>query len=185
MNFIDRSATRIAASIRNNHPQAASQEVLFYALSLLINSSLTVVTVIIVSAMTGQLKEALIVITAYTALRVVSGGAHLSSSLACCVASSVIFILSSHLSYNFFYLGFILTAAALLIVLKTAPQGIENVSSINKKYYSLLKLLSVIIVASNFYFQIDFLATAFFIQAAHTTKLVENIIIFAERRLAK
>jgi accessory gene regulator B len=184
MNFIDKSATSIATSIRKNNPQAASQAVLFYALSLMINSSLTVITVIVISSLTGHLKEALIVIFCYTLLRYVSGGSHLASSLACCLASSVNFILASHIEYNFFYLGVLLNTASIAILLKTAPQGIENISRIDKKYYPLLKLFSVVIVASNYFFQLDILATAFFIQALHTTKLFENSIQYIERRIS-
>ncbi|TDF95798.1 accessory gene regulator B family protein [Paenibacillus piri] len=183
MNFIDKSADALAVSIRKNNPNAASQAVLFYALSLLINISLTIITVIVICSITGHLAKALLIIVVYTLLRFVSGGAHLSSSLACCIASSVIFITASHVEYDFYYIGLILNSAALLILLKTAPQGIENISRIDKKYYPLLKLFSVIIVASNYYFQLDFLSTAFFIQALHTTKLFENTIHYVERRV--
>ncbi|MCR8631040.1 accessory gene regulator B family protein [Paenibacillus radicis (ex Xue et al. 2023)] len=184
MNFIDKSATLIASSIRKNNPQAASQAVLFYALSLLINVTLTIIIVIFISSFTNHLSKALLVILCYTLLRIVSGGAHLASSLACCIASSIIFITASHLEYDFFYIGFILNTAALLILLKTAPQGIEGVSRIDKKYYPLLKLISVAIVFSNYYFQMDLLSTAFFIQALHTTKLFENSIHYLERRVS-
>lgn len=184
MNFIDKSATYMATSIRNNNPHSASQAVLFYALSLMINSSITVITVIIISSLTGHLYEALTVIFFYTLLRYVSGGSHLASSLACCITSSVIFLLASHIEYNFFYLGLLLNAGSIVILLKTSPQGIENISRIDKKYYPLLKILSVVIVASNFFFQLDFLSTAFFIQALHTTKLFENSIHYMERRFS-
>jgi accessory gene regulator B len=186
MNFIDKAATSIATSIRDNNPKAASQTVLFYALSLMINSSLTVLIVIIVSSLTGHLTEALIVIFCYTLLRFVSGGCHMASSLACCIASSINFILASHIEYDyhFFYLGMLLNTASIAILLKTAPMGIEGISRIDKKYYPLLKLASVVIVASNYFFQLDFLATAFFIQALHTTKLFENSIQYIERRVS-
>ncbi|NHN31358.1 accessory gene regulator B family protein [Paenibacillus agricola] len=184
MNFIDKSATYVANSIRTNHPQAASQTVLFYALSLIINSTLTVITVVIIASLTGYLYEAVAVIFFYTLLRYVSGGSHLASSLACCITSSVIFLLAAHVNYNFFYTGLLLNTAAIAILLKTAPQGIENISRIDKKYYPLLKIFSVIIVASNYFFQLDFLSTAFFIQALHTTKLFGNIIHQIERRFS-
>lgn len=185
LNFIDRSATAIASSIRKHNPEAASQAVLFYALSLLINVVVTILIVVVISSITDHLNKALIVILLFTALRVVSGGAHMSSSLVCCIVSCFIFIASSHIEYNFFYLGFIFNTIALGILVKTAPQGIEGVSRIDKKYYPLLKLLSVIIVASNYYFQLDYLATAFFIQALHTTKLFENSIQSIERRVSR
>jgi accessory gene regulator B len=184
MNFIDRSAESLAASIRKNNPNSASQAVLFYALSLLINISITIATVVVISALTGQLSKALLIILVYTLLRYVSGGAHLSSSLACCIASSVIFLTAAHLEYPFYYIGFILNTAALLILLKTAPQGIENISRIDPKYYPHLKLISAAIVASNYFFQLDFLSTAFFIQALHTTKLFENSVHYIERRIS-
>jgi accessory gene regulator B len=78
----------------------------------------------------------------------------------------------------------LLNTASIAILLKTAPQGIEDISSIDKKYYPLLKLASVVIVASNYFFQLDILATAFFIQALQTTKLFENSIHYFERRIS-
>ncbi len=162
MNFIDRSAHSLAGKIRSNYPSAASQTLLTYSLSLIINSSLSVLIVLLVSAFTGKVTESLIVICGYTLLRIASGGIHFQSSLVCCLFSAMVFLISSHSQYDYVYLGMLLDAAAILLVVNYAPSGIRDVSTISPKYYPLLKLISAMIISTNFYFHLPMLSTAFF-----------------------
>jgi accessory gene regulator B len=79
--------------------------------------------------------------------------------------------------------GPILTILSATILLFTAPKGIKDVSRINAKYYPLLKLLSVLFVLTNLYFQSSILALAFFTQAFHTTKLGYTVIHLLEKAM--
>jgi accessory gene regulator B len=155
MNFIDRLALRTAKAIRANYPEAASEQVLFYSLCLLINSSIAILTALFISWITGHFLKALLVIFVYTLLRYVSGGLHLSTSLRCCIYSICMFTLLTHITIDYapLHLGTVLTLLAALILLKNAPQGIRNVSRIDPKYYPVLKGISVTVAASNLFFQ--------------------------------
>jgi accessory gene regulator B len=71
------------------------------------------------------------------------------------------------------------------IFYKTAPNGIENVSSINPKYYPLLKFLSIALVSLNFIVQSPVISAALFMQAVLTTQPAYTIRDYIERRLLK
>jgi accessory gene regulator B len=185
VNFIDRLALRTARTIRANYPEAASEQVLFYALCLLINTSIAIATALLISWITGHFLKALLVIFVYTLLRYVSGGLHLSTSLRCCVYSIFLFTLLTHVSIDYaaLHLGPLLTLLSALILLKTAPQGIRNVSRIDPKYYPVLKVISVAIAAANLFFQSSTVMLATFAVAFQTTSLAYRIVRTLERML--
>jgi accessory gene regulator B len=183
MNFIDQTASNLVSFIRKNHEGAAPEKVLFYSLSLIINSLLAIITSIIISLLTGHLQETIIVIACYSALRYVSGGIHMPTSLMCCLLSITVFVSCSLAEFNYFPIACFLDVISIIILYKTAPQGIENVSKINKKYYPHLKFISILIVLLNFYFHSSILSTAFFIQSFFTTSTAHSIVSILERRL--
>lgn len=115
MNLIDRSAMSIAKAIRNNYADAASEKVLFYSLSLLINTSLAIAATLIICTFTGRLPEAVITIFSFLFLRYLSGGAHLSSSLGCCIFSLTILTSLAHIDYAYFHTGLILNILSFII----------------------------------------------------------------------
>lgn len=185
MNFIDACATKCTSFIRSNYKDAASEKVLFYALSLFINSFVAISVSLLIAAISGHFLQALYVITLYTVLRFFSGGLHLSTSLRCCIFSIIVFTFTSHLEldYSQLHLGFILTLVSAVILLVTAPQGIKNHSRIDERYYPILKVISVGLVLSNLYFESSILAFAYFVQALQTTKLGYKIIHYIEKLL--
>jgi accessory gene regulator B len=183
MNIIDRSAVAIAKSIRANYPDAASETVLKYSLSLMINSFGAVAITLIVCAFTGHLIEGVTVIFFYTLLRVVSGGAHMPTSLSCCITSIIIFTSIAHTSFEYSYITVIIDLITLLILLMKAPEGIQNVSRIDPKYYPLLKAVSLGLVLSNFYVQSSLLSITFFVQTLFLTPFAYKAIAYYERRL--
>jgi accessory gene regulator B len=180
LNIIDHSATYLVRLIRHNNPNAASESVLFYALSLTINTLSSMVIALTASLITNHSQATIISIIGLLILRYFSGGLHLKSSVACCIFSACIIIFSSHVSFNFFNVGLVLTLCSFCIFLKTAPNGIEGISKIPKKYYPLLKITSGLIVLFNLYFQSSVLSAIFFIQAVLTTKFAYNILDFLE-----
>ncbi|MEK8126425.1 accessory gene regulator B family protein [Paenibacillus filicis] len=182
-NVIDRSATYLARLIRTHNPNAESEKVLFYALSLSINVLSSVVFSIFFSLITGHFLETTISILGFLILRYFSGGLHLNSSLGCCIFSTFVIILSSHVHFNYHFSGLWLTIGAFFMVLITAPNGIEGISRIPKAYYPLLKVISCLIVLSNFYFQSSVLAAIFFFQAVLTTKPAYFILDKLERKV--
>lgn len=183
MNFIDQTSRYLAQAIRRNNPNAGSEKALFYSLSLMINGLLAIITVLIISVYTNHIYQALLTIFCYTILRYISGGTHLSSSLSCCIFTIVIFLIAAHADFPYYPYGLTLDILSIFIFFKTAPNNIENISKIDKKYYPLLKGLSILIVASNFFIQTPVLSAAFITQAWLTTKVGHLVLHYMERRL--
>ncbi|SDC19623.1 accessory gene regulator B [Paenibacillus sp. UNCCL117] len=182
-NIIDRSALYLAQLIRSHNPNASSEQVLFYSLSLSINLLAAIVIALLFSLITGNLVSTMLSITGFLILRYFSGGLHLSSSLGCCIFSTFVIIVSSHVNFDFHTLGLVLTLLAFIIVLITAPNGIEGISRIPKSYYPLLKVISGLVVLSNLYFESSVLAAIFLIQAFLTTKVAYYFLDYLERRV--
>ncbi|WP_081823923.1 accessory gene regulator B family protein [Paenibacillus sp. UNC451MF] len=182
MNFIDQSAEYIAKSIRNNHSGAGSEIALKYSLILLINTSLSIVISMIICLATGHLLQCLVGIFAYMLIRFVTGGLHMSSSLSCCLLSIIIFNSIAITNFNYNSLFIFLDIVSICTFYITAPNNIQDISKINPKYYPILRILAILIVSSNFYFQSTILTAAFFIQAFLTTKYSYTIRDFVERR---
>lgn len=181
MNFIDRSAVYLAQSIRKHNPEAGSEAVLKYALSLFINTSSAIFVSLVICSFTGKLAYAVLSIISFLILRYVSGGVHLSSSLSCCICSIMLITLAAHSSFSYAHLGFIMNCCAWVILLKTAPNGIQGYSRIDAKYYPVLKFVSLAIVSSNFFFQSSVLSTVFFSQAMLTIPLAYWVRNYVER----
>jgi accessory gene regulator B len=182
MNFIDRSAHSLAKSIHSQYPEGASEAVLRYSLTLVINTVTSIFVVLVTSFFTNHFVEAVSVIVFYTLLRFFSGGMHMPTSLACCITSTINFLFLAHLTFSFYPVGLIFTIISAIILLKNAPSNIENASSVNPKYYPHLKVITFIIVLSNLYFQSSILASAAMVQALFTTKIAYKFSDYMERR---
>jgi len=185
LNVIDRAALRIAKFIRANNPNAGSEAALKYSLSLLINTLSAVAISLAFCAMTGHLYQGLAVIACFLLLRYFSGGVHLSSSLACCLASVFLVVALAHVHFGYRHLGFAMDIVSLAIVLRKAPEGIEKVSRVDRKYYPLLKWISAAIVSANFAVQSPLLSAVFFVQSLTLLKPAYTLVNYVERRLSK
>jgi accessory gene regulator B len=181
MNFIDRSALAIARTIRKNYSEAGSEYALKYSMSLIINTTIAVTITLIIAAFTNHLREALLVLLFYALLRSFSGGLHLSSSLSCCITTIVVMTSLTHISISYWPYGLILDCISIVILSIKAPDGLEKVSRIDPKYFPLLKIISIFIVGSNFYFQYYLMSTAFFIQSLALTQIAYRLVNYLER----
>jgi accessory gene regulator B len=184
-NLNEMLSTRIAAFIRKNEPNAASEAVLKYALTALLNTITTILVVILFSIFTSHFFEALTVIFSFIILRYFSGGVHLHSSLNCILITSCLWIGISHVSIEYWNIGLILNVLSLIIMAIKAPSGIENVSRIDPAYFPLLKIISVLIICSNFFIQSSLLSIVFFSQALTLLPFVYKIVIIWERSETK
>ncbi|MFN0220571.1 MULTISPECIES: accessory gene regulator B family protein [Paenibacillus] len=169
-------------TIRNNYEEAASEKVLFYALSLLINTVISIISVLLVSYLTNHFIEAIIAIICFLVLRNISGGFHLNSSLSCCIFTIIILIFSIHINISFYYVGIILNIISLIIVIHNAPRGLENVSRLNPKYYIILKLITITFLSINFFFESSLLSVIFFVQSLTLTNTGYLLVASLERR---
>jgi accessory gene regulator B len=182
MNFIDRSAESIAKSIRRNHSDAGSEIALKYASSLLINTLVALTVALLISIMTGHVHQCLIAMVAFFPVRSVSGGMHMSSSLSCCMMSVLIFTIASFTDFNYSNIFIVIDIFSILILFITVPNNIQNVSSIDVKYYPLLKLIALLIVISNFFIQSSILTASFIMTAFLTTPIAYKVRDLIEGR---
>jgi len=158
-------AHRIAVGIKNvvpEHPR--SVEVLRYAISFLLNATVTTVLAISIGVLAGRVEEVATVLLSFALLRQMSGGIHLQSGFVCIAASTAGATALSFANFNQ-HITIILTAIAALFVLIYAPSRIERHSRIPRKYYSRLRALSFLAVCSNFVIGSPVIAAAFLLQS--------------------
>ncbi|MBB6675327.1 accessory gene regulator ArgB-like protein [Cohnella nanjingensis] len=162
--MIDAVSWRIARGIKSAVPEhPLSVEVLKYAVSFVLNTGSIIVFSLAISFFTGRVAEVLTVLVAYALLRQVSGGLHLKSGTLCVVASTAGITAMSFADFGPAAVT-VANLAALLLAAVYAPSRIEGQTRIPKKYYPLLRFVSIIIVSSNFLIQSPILAAAFLVQ---------------------
>lgn len=162
--MIEATAWKIATHFKSvvpHHP--ASVEVLNHALIILINFSAVVGLALIGSLFTGQTKEVILLLQCFAILRQLTGGLHLESSTWCAVATAAVATLLSVMPSNE-AMTIILTSFALLFVLNYAPAGIHEQTIIPERFYPILKIAGIILIASNYLVQSPWVAMAYFAQ---------------------
>lgn len=163
--MIEAIADRWAQSLKNAVPEhPSSTAVIKFALTILIEALLTLIVAVTVALFTGQVGNTLIVLFSFAILRAVSGGYHFKSAMTCVIATT---IASNILAFSEFNptTVLILNVISLILVAVYAPSKIEKQTRIKPKYYPMLKLISILIVCSNFIFMSPVLAAAFTLQA--------------------
>jgi accessory gene regulator B len=160
--MINSLSFKIARNIKNvvpEHPR--SVEVLQYAISFILNSSLIIVFTLMISLFTGKLTGAILSLLAFALLRKISGGHHLKDGLLCIILSTTVLTLITYSSFG-------QTTINIINIINVLLTGVFSTmmleSTIPKKYYPLLKSLSILLVASNFIFDSSVLAMTFFAQ---------------------
>ncbi|AOZ91282.1 accessory gene regulator B family protein [Paenibacillus crassostreae] len=163
--MIEIIAMKMARRIKSkvpNHP--SSIVILKHAIAILLNTFFIILLSLVVSYVTGNVKEIIIILVSFALLRLVSGGMHLKSGDSCVLLTTTLFtfLLFVNLSLGQMY---ILTSICLILVFIYSPSRIENQSRIPKKYYGILKMISVLLVATNFWILSPILTATFFVQA--------------------
>ncbi|QWU13378.1 accessory gene regulator B [Paenibacillus sophorae] len=169
--MIDKAALYIATGIKRripNHP--ASVNVLAFSLGFVINTLSIIILSLLISLFTKRTDEITVLLIAFALLRQVSGGFHLNSGVKCVLFTSTIFTLVSLFQLN--EVGIlILNIISMILILIYAPTDIEKQSRIKRKYYPLLKIISVILISTSFFISSSSLALAFFLQSLTLIRL--------------
>ncbi|NEW05971.1 hypothetical protein GK047_08115 [Paenibacillus sp. SYP-B3998] len=177
---IERMADNLSASILKNYPDSSSSlPVLRYALIAVINLIITIISVLVISAVTGDIRAGFTAIIAFPVLRYVSGGLHLKSSNLCNFITATFMLIAIYTPIEYWYNGFVLNVLSIMILAINAPSGIKR-SRLDKKYYPVLKLLSICIVCTNFLFHSHILSVVFFIQSLTTTKSFNKLVEYLD-----
>lgn len=147
--MIEQLALRMAVSLKKtvpNHP--SSVEIFKFAISMLLNIVSIVTATLCLSLITGRTKEIAVILIAFAVMRQLTGGMHLKTNMRCVVYSTVIFTTISLLDIG---KGLTITATVIAfgLVLLIAPVGIQRQSRIDPKYYPYMKLVALVLIASN------------------------------------
>ena len=163
--MVEQWAERLAVWLKNevpDHPYSVAR--LQFGFHLFLNTVLTLLAASILGVLLGSYKETMQVLAAFAMLRMISGGYHFKSAMVCIVVSAGVAALLPHInlsSTNILFLNMI----NLLLTALFSPSGIENQTRIPPKYYPHLKIVSSLLVASNFIWQPPLLAVTWFPQA--------------------
>lgn len=169
--MIDRAAFKLATGIKRivpDHPSSVA--VLKYSLALLINAAAIIIISLMVALFTGRFIQAVTILISFAILRQVSGGVHLKSGTWCVIGTTALITLLSFIDLNLNWIC-ILNAASFILAAVFAPSRIEKQSKIPKKFYPLLKVLSCLMICSNFIFLSPIIAASFFVQSLTLIKL--------------
>ncbi|MBY3623764.1 accessory regulator AgrB [Acinetobacter sp. CUI P1] len=163
--MIEFVAGRMAEGIKHRAPDhPASLAVLKHALAVLINTVSIITFSLVAATVTGHLKETVTILISFAMLRMVSGGLHLKTGSMCVLVTTSLFFAISYVDFNARGI-LVLNIASVILALLFAPSGIEKQSRIPPKYYPLLKVVSVLMISSNFLIGSSTIAACFFVQA--------------------
>ncbi|ATF13720.1 hypothetical protein A616_17530 [Brevibacillus brevis X23] len=165
MSLIENAAEKLARSIKEANPHdTKSVEVMKFSLIAVIGTGSAVAISMVLSALLGTLTETLVTILAFVLLRSFSGGFHFKTAEACTITSIVGSVVLPLIPISQ-HMGNTLMVLTLIILTWLAPIGMNQSRIFDVKHYPYLKILCILIVASNFLWMSDILTKAFFVQA--------------------
>lgn len=119
---IDMVAHKVSVAIKKANPQETkSVEVMSYALSLLINTGLTIFLILYIGAATAAFQETLMVLVIFGALRMLTKGGHFKSLTLCVIVTTALIAPIPHLYYPAYLIlpTTLISSAVILIRSKT------------------------------------------------------------------
>jgi accessory gene regulator B len=174
--LIEKLALRYAHYIQKNATNPSSIAVNKYGAQTLMEFLLFSAIVLLVTSIFGDITKGIISLVAFPMLRYFSGGLHMKSTELCQVVSGGLILTAIYIPIDYWSLWLVLTIISALILLYTAPSNIRK-SRLDKKYYPVLKFIAVLIVSSNFIFQLDLLSKVFFVQSLTTLSFFQKKIL--------
>lgn len=168
-------ALKIAKKMKAIEPERTpSIEVMKFSLEGILNISVTIVISLLIGALTGHLGEVALGLLAFALLRFFSGGFHLHKSIYCSVLTVAIICAAPLLTLEREWF-IAVTVGTLILLFVFAPSNIAGHARLPQKYFPLLKLISLIIVGSNFLFDSSTLAIVFFAQSLTTISFRKEV----------
>jgi len=158
-------AYKVAARIKHANPEGTSSvEVMQYALGIIFNTLFILLATAIIGIVTGHFVEFMTFLLSFSILRLASGGFHLRTAFACNIVSV---LLSTLIPFLFNVSGqplLIINGIGLFIMILFAPNPDKN-AQIPRKLYPTLKIISILLVASNFFILSSVIGLAFLVQS--------------------
>lgn len=163
--MIESLALRLAEGVKKQAPQhPASIAVLKHSIAILINTISIIVLTVLMGIFIGRIQEAALILIAFPLLRMASGGFHLKTGMMCVLVTTCLFTGLTMVELNNTLVNSF-NITSVMLVLLFAPSGIEKSSRIPRKYYPLMKVISLCIVCSNFFIASPIIAACFLVQA--------------------
>jgi len=163
--IVERTADRIAQAIYNKIPeQSSSIPVLRYGMIIVLNTALTIGFAMGLGSVLGKPGETAIVLLVIALLRMISGGFHFSASKWCTLFTTGTVVLIPHVvltSVSYW----VLAICSILLFLWFSPSNLEKQSRIPRKYYPVLKIISVGVVVVGVVLNWDIILCSIFVQA--------------------
>ncbi|WP_157764109.1 accessory gene regulator ArgB-like protein [Paenibacillus borealis] len=158
-------AYRIARAIKNANPEEThSVEVMQYSLGIIINTLLIIVGTAVIGFISGSFAECMTFLLCFSILRLTSGGFHLKTAMACNIVTILLStLLPSLITFSDSTL-WIANIISLIIIIIFAPNPDKN-ARIPTSIYPLLKLVSILMISSNFFLQSAVIGLAFTVQS--------------------
>ncbi|MFC3767691.1 accessory gene regulator ArgB-like protein [Paenibacillus sp. GCM10012303] len=157
-------AGKLARTIKSaNEQQTAHEAVLKYALTIVINFVIPVCASLLIGWITGQFLGTLLSLTAFTLLRAVSGGFHFKSANVCMIVTTCIISIPPHITIPGLWVP-VFTSISFILAVLLAPANIRGYARMPEKYFPIMKVLSLLIIGSNYIWSSSLLAVVFFIQ---------------------
>ncbi|NQX44953.1 accessory gene regulator B family protein [Paenibacillus tritici] len=158
-------ANRIAIAIKNANPEEThSVEVMQYSLGIILNTLLIIVSTAFIGLIFGRFEECLTFLLCFCILRLTSGGFHLKTAMACNIVTTLLSTLLPSLISPSDSALWIINIISLVIVVLFAPNPDQN-ARIPTSIYPILKLVSIVIVSSNFFLHSAVIGLAFLVQS--------------------
>lgn len=158
-------ANRIAITIKNANPEEThSVEVMQYSLGIILNTLLIIAGTAIIGFISGTFAECITFLFCFSILRLASGGHHLKTAMACNIVTTILSTLLPSLIIFSDSALWIANTISLIIIVIFAPNPDKN-ARIPTSIYPLLKLISILMVSSNFFLQSAVIGLAFIVQS--------------------
>ncbi|PYY28284.1 accessory gene regulator B family protein [Paenibacillus illinoisensis] len=164
--IIDKAVSSLSHKLVERYPrELPSYAITRYGIKFLVSNIIPITLLLILGAILDILPIVSLSIASFSILRMVSGGYHAKYPEACLVISTV--LIMGIAIYNEYLSPYMILCNVLSLVLVAiyAPSNIENQTKIKKKYFGHLKVISVLLVSTNFILQNTVIAASFLVQS--------------------
>lgn len=156
---------RISSAIKQANPEeTCSIEIMQYSLNIILNTLFIVVSSALFGWLLGNEAATLLFFAGFSVLRVCSGGFHLRTAAACNIVTTLLCVLTPYFIEVSGRSLLLVNLFSLMIMCFFAPNPDKN-ARIPNRWYPYLKVVSVVLVAANFFTTSSVLGLAFLVQS--------------------
>lgn len=170
MDLIDQLSEKISNKL-DGFEYMPKKDVINYSTNFLLTNILTIVLLIVGGLVFNNLENVIIASVSFAVLRRFAGGYHIKSSDICVFVSVTSMILIASFAPLLINFRNIMTGISVISILVFAPSNIEHSSRLDKKYYPILKLVSVLIIILSVCLQNIYITTSLLFESVLLIRL--------------